>query len=138
MATVRRPDGLHGSGRRGRIGTLIGRRTRSCRSAQRKGKRKDSGTAQNGRRPEMIVQLRNLPAISKKTGIGMATAFRTHQRLSKKPDYAVGDKIQIILNGQVFEGVVKSVVEKADGKKYNVSFDDGKRSAAVAEWQLVK
>jgi hypothetical protein len=38
----------------------------------------------------------------------------------EKTNYPVADKIQIILNGQVFEGVVKSVVEKTDGKKYNV------------------
>ena len=55
----------------------------------------------------------------------------------QKPDYS-GRQIQIILNGQVFQGVVKFVVEKTDGKKYNVSFDDGKRSAMVAEWQIVR
>jgi hypothetical protein len=32
---------------------------------------------------------------------------------------------------------VKFVVEKTDGKKYNVSFDDGKRSA-MAAWQIVR
>jgi hypothetical protein len=38
----------------------------------------------------------------------------------------VGDKI--VLNGQVFEGVVKSVVEKTDAPKYNLSFNNGKRA----------
>jgi hypothetical protein len=57
---------------------------------------------------------------------------------SGNTDYEVGDSIQIVLNGQVFEGMVKSVVEKTDGKKYNVSFDDGKRGATEAEWQIVR
>jgi len=65
------------------------------------------------------------------------TDFRGN-RGPEKPDYVVGDKLQITLQGQIFEGVVKSVVEKTDGKKYNVSFDGGNHSAMVAEWPIAK
>jgi hypothetical protein len=55
-----------------------------------------------------------------------------------KPDYAVGDKIQIVLNGVVWDAVVKAVLDSTSGKRYAVSFDGGKRAASVGEWQIAR
>jgi hypothetical protein len=54
-------------------------------------------------------------------------------------NFAVGDSITIALDGRIFDGVVHAVTEMSGGKRrYQVSFDGGRRTAAVAEWQIVK
>jgi len=56
----------------------------------------------------------------------------------EKRDYAVGDAIKFILNGVIYEGEVRSVLESTGGNHYQVSFEGGNRTASVAELQILK
>jgi hypothetical protein len=53
---------------------------------------------------------------------------------TEKP-YAVGDKVLAKLSGgRLVEGVVRAIVEKSDGQRLQVSFDQ--RTALLHLWQV--
>jgi hypothetical protein len=58
----------------------------------------------------------------------------TKKRNLEKP-YAVGDTVLVKLSGgRLVEGVVKAVLDKSDGQRLQVSFDQ--RTALLHLWQV--
>jgi hypothetical protein len=51
--------------------------------------------------------------------------------------YKVGDRIQVSLNNQIFDAVIRAVVEDTDGLRLQVDFGY-EQTALIYEWQVVK
>jgi len=54
-----------------------------------------------------------------------------------KRKYKVGDHIQISLNSQIFDAVIRAVVDHTEGVRLQVDFGN-EQTALIYEWQLVK
>jgi hypothetical protein len=53
------------------------------------------------------------------------------------PKYMVGERVRVKLSGgRIEDAVVKAVVEKTDGTRYQVSFAD--ETALVHSWRIVE
>jgi hypothetical protein len=57
--------------------------------------------------------------------------------VAKKNEYKVGDRIQISLNNQIMDAVIRAVIEHADGLRLQVDFGH-EQTALIDEWQVVK
>ena len=55
----------------------------------------------------------------------------------KNKPYRVGDRIQISLNNQILDGVIRAVNEQTDGLRLQVDFGH-EQTALIYEWQVVK
>lgn len=51
--------------------------------------------------------------------------------------YKVGDKIQISLNGRIYDAVIKAIVERSEELRLQVAFGND-QTALIHTWQVVK
>jgi hypothetical protein len=51
--------------------------------------------------------------------------------------YKVGDHIQITLNNQILDAVIREVAEHTDGLRLRVDFGN-EQTALIHDWQVVK
>ena len=49
----------------------------------------------------------------------------------------VGDRIQISLNSQIFDAVIRAVLEHTEGVRLQVDFGN-EQTALIYDWQVVK
>ena len=57
--------------------------------------------------------------------------------MPKKNEFKVGDHIQISLNNQIMDAVIRAVIEHTDGLRLQVDFGH-EQTALIDEWQVVK
>ena len=57
--------------------------------------------------------------------------------MPKKNEFKVGDHIQISLNNQIMDAVIRAVIEHTDGLRLQVDFGH-EQTALIHEWQVVK
>jgi len=57
--------------------------------------------------------------------------------MPSKKEYKVGDRIQISVNNQIFDAVIRAVVEYTEGARLQVDFGH-EQTALIHEWQVVK
>ena len=57
--------------------------------------------------------------------------------MKKKSGYKVGDHVQISLNNQIRDAVIRAIIEQTDGMRYQVDFGH-EQTALIHEWQVVK
>jgi hypothetical protein len=53
-----------------------------------------------------------------------------------KPQHKVGDHIQISLNNQIMDAVIRAVIEESSGPRLQVDFGH-EQTALIHEWQVV-
>jgi hypothetical protein len=56
---------------------------------------------------------------------------------NKERKFAVGDRIEVSLRGQIVEGTIKAIIDKTDGKRFQVALGKD-RTALVHLWRVVK
>jgi len=57
--------------------------------------------------------------------------------MPSKRTYKVGDRIQISVNNQIFDAVIRAVVEHTEGVRLQVDFGH-EQTALIYDWQVVK
>jgi hypothetical protein len=57
--------------------------------------------------------------------------------MPSKRQYKVGDRIQISLNNQILDAVIRAIIEQTDGLRLQVDFGH-EQTALIYEWQMVK
>ena len=57
--------------------------------------------------------------------------------MPKKKGYKVGDRIEISLNGRIYDAIITAIVERSEGLRLQVSFGND-QTALIHEWQVVK
>jgi hypothetical protein len=55
----------------------------------------------------------------------------------KNEPYKVGDQIQISLNNQIMDAVIRAVIEHTDGLRLQVDFGH-EQTALIHDWQVVR
>jgi hypothetical protein len=55
----------------------------------------------------------------------------------KNEPYKVGDHVQISLNNQIMDAVIRAVIEHTDGLRLQVDFGH-EQTALIHDWQVVK